>query len=229
MRSKLPKIALALGLTLAAAHASAALVNWTDWTRVSSSGASGTLAGTAVTVTGTTNGVSQAACGGGAINYWTQPNASSPAYTGGTVSNAPTACEQVGLNTATSITITFSSAIDTLYMALVSVGQPTVAVTYDFDRSFAIDSQGVGYWSFANGGLPGSAVTGPGDTLTMREFHGMLRFGGGITSLTFTTNPSENWHAFTLGTLAVSAPGTLALGGLGLMALGLAARRRAAR
>ena len=45
----------------------------------------------------------------------------------------------MGLNTATSITISFTSAVDTLYMALVSVGQPSVQVTYDFDRSFAID------------------------------------------------------------------------------------------
>ena len=226
MRSMPLKLALAAALTVAAAQSGAVMVNWTDWTTVSSAGASGTLAGVGVTVSGTTNGVSQAGCGGSAINYWTEPNPGSPAYTGGSVSNGPTACEQVGLNTATSITITFTTAVDTLYMALVSVGQPGVEVTYDFDRSFAIDSQGVGYWSFANGGAPGSAVTGPGDTLAMREFHGMLRFDGPVSSLTFTTNPSENWHAFTLGTAAVPAPGTLALAGLALLGLGAAARRR---
>lgn len=217
--------AAALGLTLAAAQAGAVAVTWTDWTTVSSSGAAGTMGGVGVTVNGTTNGVSQTGCGAGAINYWTEPNATQRPYTGGTVSNGPTACEQVGLNTATTITISFTSAVDTLYMALLSVGQPGIAVTYDFNRSFTIDSAGVGYWS---AGVPGTYSTGAGDTLTMREFHGMLRFtGGGITGLSFTTNPGENWHAFTLGTVApVSSPGSLALAGLGLLALGLAVRRQ---
>lgn len=224
MRSVLATTAAAVGLTLAAAQAGAVAVTWADWTTVSSSGAMGTMGGVGVTVSGTTNGVSQAGCGSGAINYWTEPDPTRRPYTGGTVSNGPTACEQVGLNTATTINITFASAVDTLYMALLSVGQPGVAVTYDFNRSFTIDSAGVGYWS---GGVPGVYSTGAGDTLTMREFHGMLRFSGSITGLSFTTNPGENWHAFTLGTVApVASPGSLALAGLGLLALGLGARRQ---
>lgn len=224
MRSLLATTAAALGLTLAAAHAGAATVTWTDWTQVSTGGAVGNLGGVSVSVSGTTNGVSQTGCGSGAINYWTEPNAAQRPYTGGTVSNGPTACEQVGLNSATTINITFSSAVDTLYMALLSVGQPGIAITYDFNRSFTVDSAGVGYWS---SGVPGVYSTGAGDTLTMREFHGMLRFSGSITGLSFTTNPNENWHAFTLGTVArVASPGSLALAGLGLLALGMSARRR---
>ncbi len=227
MRTTMLKTAAAVGLTLAAAQAGAVAVTWTDWTTVSTSGAAGTMGGVGVTVNGTTNGVSQASCsasGPGSINYWTEPNPTQRPYTGGTVSNGPTACEQVGLNTATTITISFTSAVDTLYMALLSVGQPGITVTYDFNRSFTVDSAGVGYWS---GGVPGTYSTGAGDTLTMREFHGMLRFTGGINSLTFTTNPGENWHAFTLGTVApVASPGSLALAGLGLLALGLGMRRQ---
>jgi hypothetical protein len=227
MNFPLLKAAVA-GLSLVAAHAGAATVTWADWTTTSNAGASGTIGGVGVTVSGTTNGVSQTGCGGGATNYWTEPSATQRPYTGGTVSNGPTACEQVGLNSATSITITFSAAVDTLYMALLSVGQSGLAVTYDFNRSFTVDSAGVGFWS---GGVPGTYSAGAGDTLTMREFHGMLRFTGpGITSLSFTTNPGEFWHAFTLGTApaSVASPGSLALAGLGLLALGMGARRRRA-
>ena len=146
--------------------ASAAPVTWTDWTAISTSAASGNMGGVTVGVTansGSMNGPSQTACG---TNWWTQPNPSSPAYTGGSVSNAPTACEQVGLNTPVSITVSFSSAISNLYMALLSVGQQSVTVTYDFDTPFTIDSEGQGFWG------DGTFTTGAGDTLAMSEFHG---------------------------------------------------------
>lgn len=179
------------------------------------------MGGVTVSVSSTAamNGMTQT--GGPCTNYWTEPNPADRPYTGGSVTNGPTACEQIGLNTANTVTVTFSSAVSSLYMALLSVGQPNLAVTYDFDRAFIIDSEGQGYW----GNDATDGVLGAGDLLTMREFHGLLQFAAPVNSLTFSTAPGENWHAFTFGA-PVPEPATPLLVGVAVTVLGLVVRRR---
>jgi hypothetical protein len=189
--NRFPLRSLCAALVLAAAgSASAATVAWTDWTFLSTDlrTASGTMGGVGVSVNAGNpmNGVSQLSGPGNCINYWTQPVPADAAYTGGSVGNAPTACEQLGLSSANSITVNFSSAVGVLYMALLSVGQNGLPVTYDFNQAFTIDSEGRGYWG--NDGTDG--VLGAGDSLTMREFHGVLRFNAPVTSI--TTWPSAS-------------------------------------
>lgn len=212
---------LCVASCLAIGSASAGAI-WTDWTAISGSAATGDMGGVSVSVVangGSMNGPSQTGCGPGTTNWWTEPNPSNRPYTGGSLGNGPIACEQVALSSRVDVTVTFGSAVSDLYMALLSVGQSGTTVTYDFDRAFTIDSQGQGFWG------SGPAVPGVGDTLAMTEFHGLLHFTSPVTSLRFTTNRDEYWHAFTFATTTVPEPGTLALVGVALLA-GAARKRR---
>jgi hypothetical protein len=106
-------------------------------------------------------------------------------------------------------------------VAIWSVGQGGVPVTFNFDSPFTILSQGAGHWG-------GGSLTQNGNSLTGVEGNGLLQFHGSYTDISFTTPNFENYYGITAGSLvtAIPEPETYAmlLAGLGLM--GFLVRRR---
>ncbi|MCP5198412.1 MAG: PEP-CTERM sorting domain-containing protein [Gammaproteobacteria bacterium] len=151
---------------------------------------------------------------GSGTNYW-----SPDVYTLGTADNAPTASEMVSLNAGGTVTLTFSQAIENVYVGLVSWNNNTV----DFGTSMVVDSYGYGYWG---NGTPQVNGTGTG-FYGAGEVHGVVVLPGSFNSISFT-HTSEGWHGFTIGVAGVASavpePGALSLLALGMT--GFAARRR---
>ena len=200
-------------MLIASGVSHAAVITWTDWISGSGTTVTGTIGGVGVTYTGAYEFLQT----GTGINYWTENGNPAP-YTGNSViDNAPTSAEMIALNLATTHTLTFSSTLFNPIMAIVSQGRPGVAVTYDFDTDFRLLSNGVGYWSFANGAIPAAySIDSSLNTLTGSESHGAIQFNGAINSFSWTTAPGEDWHGITIGVVNASAPSMVGLLSLGL-------------
>lgn len=192
--------------------------SWIDWTTMDT----GTL-----TIGSTVVGVSMTGSSPLSLNdgdyYYNNGSTGGVAPTGTYGGYQPSDMLQV--YTPSIFTLTFSQAIVNPYIALVSVGQGSVPVTYSFDSAVSVLSSGGNYWGY-------SGYTVAGNQFTGYEFNGVLQLQGTFTTMNIAVGQPEFWHGFNVGSAAVSAVPepesyALMLAGLGLM--GAIARRRKAK
>lgn len=207
--------AASCAVLLSTSAASAAVsVTWTSWTTASAGIVGGSIGAVGVTYNGP---YSFAQTNNVGTDFWVDGG-----YTQGVV-NRPTGVDVIALDAGGTKTITFSAPVTDLYMAFTSWNGNTVT----FDRPFAVVSEGAGYWGSGTFGTFGGNTGFNG----LGEVHGVLKFSGTFSSLTFT-DTSENWHGFTLGLGAggIPEPATWAMmiAGFGMVGATLRSRRRIA-
>ena len=192
--------------------------SWIDWTSVNT----GTLTIGSQVVGVTLTGSTPLSLINGTY-YYDNANTGGIAATGTYGGYQPSDMLQV--SNASFFTLTFSQAIVNPYIALVSVGQFAVPVSYGFDSNVSVLSSGSNKWGYGGYSVAGNTFTGS-------EFNGVLQLQGSFTSMNIAVGQPEFWHGFNVGSASVSAvpePETYAmmLAGLGLM--GAIARRRKAK
>ncbi|MBL8587244.1 MAG: PEP-CTERM sorting domain-containing protein [Methylobacteriaceae bacterium] len=211
-RGALAAAAFAAG-ALVAGSAQAATVQWTDWHTAGANTVRGSIGAITVRFTSPNAPIAFAITGGG-TDYWVDNG-----YTQGLV-NRPTGTDIIALDQGGTRTILFSQAVNDVYLAFTSWNGNTAV----FSQPFSVVAQGCGYW-----GCGSFAVNGSSDGFFgLGEVHGVLKFAGPVTSLSFGDS-SENWHGLTVGigvASGVPEPSTWAMMLIGFAGLGLAARRR---
>jgi PEP-CTERM motif len=227
------RTATAVGVLALPALASAQ--TWANWTAASVSGntMSGMLGSTTISYSGTFDGYqlsdgvtrtgSVGPAGSCGFNFYScLPN---PYVSSGV--GAPTNEGFIQYTRIHRGTISFGSAVVNPLIAFISVGGGN-SVRYDFlGNSFNVLSNN-------NAGNPAAWGSGThsvaGNVLTGTEFSGTIQFIGSFTSISYSVDDAENWHGLTVGVQSVQSvvpePSTYALMGAGLLALGVAARRR---
>ena len=204
-------------LFASASAASAVTVNWASLTaQPNSTTVTGNIGAVGVTYSGSVN-FSQLSNAG--TDYWIDLG-----YTQGVV-NRPVGTDLISLNEGGRKTITFGSAVTDVYLAFTSWN----GVTTSFSAPFTVVSQGCGYWGCGNFNVNGTndGFFGNGET------HGVLKFSGTFTSLSFT-DTSENWHGFTIGIggpaggVPEPASWAMLIAGFGLVGATMRRRRLAA-
>lgn len=171
----------------------------------------------------------------GEIDFTQLNNAGTNFYTpAATYVGGPTTTDMIAISGSTAVhTFTFSSPLVNPEIAIVSLGQPGDAVSYNFDAPFTIVSQGAGNpYGGCNTCLSVSSDTRGGDSLTGREGDGIIEFNGTYSSLSFTVTNAEYWNGFTIGAAGAASstaspePASIGLIGLAFVGFGAAIARK---
>lgn len=214
-----------------AAAAHAATYSYADWSAQtqSSAGVPGTVTGTliapsgTISVTYTGDVASPTQINNTSVDYYSSWQS---VYTNSVVSNSPGNVDLIVLsqNAAYTNTITFGSTVIDPIIDIVSLGQGGVGVSYNFDSTFTILSQGSAYW----GGCS-TCLVASGNTLTGLEGSGVVQFAGSFNSISWTSAGGEFWNGVTVGVADVASPepSTWSLFALAGIAFAIASRKRA--
>ncbi|WP_157271818.1 hypothetical protein [Azohydromonas aeria] len=224
-------VLFALACAAAAAQAAPPAVRWVDWTGADTLGAS---AGNVVTghlrppgarvdvsYTGPTSFVQLDPLP--STDYWSE--GVPPAYRS---TGRPAGSDLIALDggDASVHALRFSRPVANPVLAILSLGQAGLPVGYEFTQAPVLLDSGVGYW----GGCAG-CLSVDGRTLRGEEGHGLIRFTGLVSEISWTAPTFEHWHGFTVGVVPEASRAGLLLAGV--LALGGVAqwrrRRRAPR
>ncbi len=210
--------------TITAAAASAAVIDWTDWSSATI-GSPGSASGTTPV-----NGVGVTYTGQVTLYNITNGYPSylpTSTYADGTiVANAPSPHEIIGLTGGTGTgtnTITFSKPVVDPVMTIWSLGNGGQPASFVFSDPLTIVAGG------PSAEYGGSSITSIGNTVYGSEGNGTIVFSGTFTSLSWTNPQYEYWYGFDVGVTgaqgaSVPEPSTLLLLGSGMT--GLVAMRR---
>ncbi len=219
MMKKIVFAALAASASMLASVPASAAINWTDWTSSTATTVSGTVGGVGVTYSGGGIGFVQTS---GGTDYW---NGSFISSWDGTIAPPPTS-DIIALDQAGVKTITFASAVTDVYLALNSWNGN--AATFDKNFTAVGFVNGCGYWGC---GLLQNVTANSFTSAAGNEIHGILKFGGPITSISFTDQNDEFWHGIQVGVSAVPEPAAwmMMIGGFAIVGGAMRRRRTAWR